>query len=1347
MRLCIVFLLLFAKAWAQQVPEKFRHLTVANGLSRNWIRNIYQDKLGFYWIGTADGLNRYDGISFKVYKYKSNDKNTLNNNHIQTIFEDSKGRLWVGTQAGLNLYDRAKDAFTPIVGINNFVTSLYELDANRLLIGSPGGLFICNLNNLSIKHIHNNINIEEIFCDRNKVFWLTTFEGFYTLNIHDFSYKKVKIESEQKIDVNNLIHSIFQDSKGSLWLGTNSEGLWQMTYNLANPSVVKVKAFKNIPQNSHSIGHGAIYALAEDHRIGIENGGISLLNINDTDEQKANFQRLIHEPFDLESLSDNSIHYLYKDNQNAMWVGTYGGGVSYQSSYLQKFGHYKLLPGGKGSINNNRVNTLYDEADHLYIGTEMGLNILNKKTGQYQYYTHNPNDKESIGSNAVWSIMRDNDKNLLVGLWNGGLNIFNEKTRRFKRYHYDEANPLSIGSNSMLDMIQTKDNNIWIATMRGGLNKFDIKKGEFERYRVNHGNINCVSSDWILDILESSDGLLWLSTSQAVDIFDRKNNKFHNFRHDPNNPKSISYNGGIVLFEDSKKHIWIGTGNGLNRFNKKDSSFTHYTKVHGLPDNSIQGIEEDNKGNLWLSTNNGISKMVQAVNLPQKPIFINYNTNDGLQGNEFIGRSSFKNSQGHIYFGGSNGYNVFDPNKIESNPLQAKISFTNLLVFNKAIKAGDKDSPISEDISIAKKITLQPWQSVFTLEFASLNILAPENNRYAFYLDGFENKWNYVGNQHNATYTNLDPGTYTFRVKATNNDGLWNEKGIAIEVEVLPSWWQSNFAKFCYLALFALAIYYFRKHTIISINLKNKLWQEHLEKQRTEELNEMKSQFFTNVSHELRTPITLILGPLSQLMHNPAMATQLGNIYKNANRLKTLVDQVLDYNKMDQHMLNINYSSCQVVDFCKKVLNKFADVASQKNIKLVFTANSSSCMVATDEDKLEKILSNLLSNAIKFTPAGGEITLSLHIDAANKALSLQVQDTGPGIASADLDFIFDRFYSSSKWQADKTGSGIGLNFSKKLAELMGGTLSAQNNDKGALFNLNVPINIEKLEEQGAKSIILEEQTSQADTSYQSIKYNQQHTILIIDDNIDICQYICSVLEPTYHVIWHSKPLEAVEKLAQYMPDLIISDVMMPQMDGYQLCSYINDDRRFSHIPLILLTAKSALNDVVQGLDYEADDYITKPFEPELLKARIGNLIRKKEKLRQVLINNLGIVDSKVPANSLDKQFMEEVIKIINEKYSEPQFNVNQIIEQMAMSRSVFYKKFKALSNQSINDLINIHRLNKAMSMLNSKLYTVSQVAYECGFSDPAYFSRVFKEYFNQNPKDVAGSNFFPISEN
>ncbi|MBN2744005.1 MAG: response regulator [Marinilabiliaceae bacterium] len=1300
--------------------------------------------MGYLWVGTADGLNKYDGISVKTYKYNSTDSFCINHNDILHIYEDKMKNLWIGTQEGLNLYDRKKDRFRSVSGNLKNVRSIYEYDDGRFLIASPGGLYFFNPKNFTYKQLQYDIHIEAMLHDKNNNFWLATYEGLFLLNTTDYSCIPINMGCHKVNTTHFLISSLFQDSRGAIWIGTNSDGLYHMTYDKSEPRHPQFKKVDFHSDKQESLFNGAIYSIAEDENgflwIGIENGGLYLLDLKAYSQSKMSLRHILNTPSDADGLSDNSVHCIYRDHQNTMWVGTYGAGLNFYNRFLQKFDHIKHVPGANNIIDNNRVNAIYEEDNHLWIGTEGGLSVYDKNKRQLTTYKHTPKNPNSIGANAVWAIHRDSRKNMWIGTWSGGLNLFNESSKTFRHFLPDATNPHSIGGNNIYKIIETRDHQLWIASMLGGLNRYDAATGNFQRYLVNY-NKNSISGDWVMDLLEASDGSLWISTTVAVDILDRKTGHFVSFKHNPKNPHSISYNGALVLFEDSKNHIWIGTSNGLNLFNKADSTFRHYQMHHGLPSNVIRAIEEDHLGNLWLSTNNGISKFVNAVNIPHHPVFVNYTTSDGLQSSEFNTRSSFRNKNGLIYFGGNNGYNVFNPADIQTNPHIPNIVFTKLLLFNKPVAIGGEASPLHEDISNTKELKLKRKDNVFTIEFASLNILAPENNQYAFKLEGFEDKWNHVGNQHTATYTNLNPGKYTFRVKASNNDGLWNEKGISLDVIILPAWWETTTAKLFYLLCIALAIYLIRKHILTSANLKNQLWRQQIEKKKTEELVQLKNQFFTNVSHELRTPLTLILGPLTKMRSQSDESSSLHTIYKNANRLKKLVDQILDVSKIENNMMTLNPEPGNLVEHLLSCSKSFIDIAQQKQISYDFRSTVLTCECLYDADKTEMIFSNLLSNAFKNTPAGGSVLVSMNYDHPTETVTIEFSDTGKGIDPMEMEHIFDRFYSTGNPSHDFSSTGIGLDLTKKLVELHHGSIVVTSQPgEGATFTVKIHTPGGKVHDGSTREQLANPACAQQSvTSIIAPKtLKHERSILVIDDNLEMCDFIESILSDSYDVIKVSNPCETFASINAHTPDLIISDVMMPEINGFELVTQIRNDIRFSHIPTILLTAKATINDHITGYEAGADDYIYKPFEGELLKARIKNLIAQQENRRKHFIGTDGIINQKMKANDLDVQFMDNIINLIRTHYPDPEFNVNLIIEKMNMSRSIFYKKFKVLSEQSVNDLIKTFRIKKAAELLTAGNYSVSEVAYECGFSDPAYFSKVFKEHYKLSPKEFTG---------
>ncbi|MBN2524271.1 MAG: response regulator [Bacteroidales bacterium] len=1351
-RVCFSGFLLFlvCSLYSQDSEIKFRQITVEDGLSQNWIRCISQDKYGFMWFGTRDGLNRYDGYNFKIYKLDQKLKNSLSNNHIKVIFEDSRGNLWIGAQGGLNIYDRKRDEFIPLsFTLDYSIEAIAELSSGDLLIGSPEGLFFIDQEDMSFKELNTEMYVNAILIDNNNNIWLGTYSGLCLFNQADCSVQVFRNRKDDKKSISeNIIRSMAQDSQGRIWVGTDTKGLNLLRYIKEDPFHPEFINYSNHPDDPESIGKGAVLALLDDKEgnlwIGLENGGLDIIELDDFKENRCVFKHYLHNEGDSYSISNNSIHSIYRDKSGTIWAGTYAMGINYYNKLLHKFEHYKHLPNNSHSINNNHVNVIYDEADKLWIGTEGGLNVLDKKRKTIKHYTYDFRDDKTIGADPVWSILRDSYGNMWIGTWSGGLNLFDETSSTFTRYLHDENDENSIGGNSVFGLAQDQEGNLWIASMLGGLNRYDYGTNTFKSYLHEDGK-NSISNNWVRDILISSYNEVWMSTMKAVDVFDINTGLFRSYTHDVSDTTSISYNGAVVIFEDSKRNIWIGTESGLNVYRRESNTFKSYFEEDGLPNNALTGICEDDNGNLWLSTNHGISKFVDGIHQPECPEFKNYDMWDGLQGNEFNRRSFCKGIDGRMYFGGTNGYNVFHPDSIKDNKWIPDVVLTGFYINNQSVDYRDKNSPLTENIHIAKEIRLLPKHMVFTIEYAALNYIASEKNHYAFILEGFEKEWNNVGTQRTATYTNLDPGRYVFKVKASNNDGYWNKEGRSLVITILPAWWQTWWAKALYALFILLALYFFRKYTLISVNFKNQLWKEHLQREKTEELNRMKIRFFTNISHELRTPLTLISGPIEQLINKGSKSKELELIKRSVFQLRKLVDQILDFRKIDSEEMPVKMQENDIVSCIKQTIFGFFDYAEQKGIKVIFRSGIHKLNMDFDKEKIDKIFTNLLMNALNYTQPGGTVSVNLTVHDEKPVkneihLVIEISDTGKGIPKLEIDKIFNRFYTSDNQNDTLVGTGIGLHLTKSLVEMHGGEINVTSKEKeGTVFTVVLPARNGKLEI-ARKEIVLQNnisgKSSKMKVENQKSKIeSHKKTIIVIDDNIDICSFIESILISEFNIIKEINPEQGMELILKYMPDLVISDVMMPGMNGFELCERIKSDIRISHIPVILLTAKATVEDHILGFDTGADEYIYKPFDIKLLRSRVRNMIRQKEVLRKHLIGMDGKINSDISVNSLDKSFMDKIFNIILDNHHNPDFTVNNIIDEIGMSRSVFYKKFKALSNSSIHDLIKQIRLKKACDLMNDNSLTIAEVAYRSGFNDPSYFSRVFRETYQVTPKD------------
>ncbi|MBE0571757.1 MAG: response regulator [Ignavibacteriaceae bacterium] len=1391
---CLITLL-NSVLYTQTEKMQFEQLTREDGLSEGSAWCILQDSKGFLWIGTADGLNRYDGYQFKIFRNIHSDLNSISNSQVLSILEDKTGTLWIGTDGGgLNKFNSDKETFTRYIHnpndstsiSDNAVWSIYEDNSENLWIGTFGG----GLNKFDrskepfIRYSHNpddtsslSFNtVVSVYEDSKRNLWIATLGGGLNILTHserkktnpDFIHFRHDPNDSKSLS-SDQVSRVYEDRNGVIWVGTLGEGLNQLVWEDEDKLKATFIHYKNHPNESLSISGNEIVQIYEDRDgevwIGTWGGGLNKLILGIDKNSLLSFKSYTHNASDPSSLSNNIVYTIYEDNSGLLWVGSWGAGFNKFNKKKKAFKHYKNIPNDPSSLSvNGTYGIIEDRNGYLWIGTwDGGLDRLDRKTNKFKHYRHNPDDPSSISDNEIYSVYEDKSGMLWIGTFNGGLNLLNPETEKFTHYQHNPADPTSISSNFVNTICEDKDGRIWLGTFGAGLNRFDRKTGEFVHYRYSPDDINSLSGDNPELLYVDKFGELWVGTHSGLNKYNKENDNFIRYRYDLQNPASLSNDYVLCICEDKVGGFWIGTnGGGLNKYNRETGKFFSYRISDGLPNDVIYGILEDDHGNLWLSTNDGLCKFN-----PVLETFRNYDVSDGLQGKGFNAYSYCKSKTGEMIFGGPNGINIFHPESIKDNEHIPPIYVTNFLIYNKPVSTGF-DSTLNRTIlkkSIieAEEIVLTHDDKVISVEFAALDFHVPEKNKYAYILEGFEKDWNYTDSDRRfATYTNLDPGEYIFRVKGSNNDGIWNEAGTSIKIIILPPWWSTTWAYVFYVLIIISIIYFTWKLQLRRIRIKHELEIEKFEAEKMHEVDEIKNRFFANISHEFRTPLTLIFGPAKDIMDETKESKtkqRAGVIRRNADRLYGLVNQLLDISKLEAGKMKLETSEQNIIPLLKEQLLSFSSFAERKKITLQFISPMENLNVYVDKDKLEKIISNLLSNALKFTPDDGEVSVSVESSSFPPLLKgelkggfvrISVSDNGIGIPKERIDKIFDRFYQvDSSHTRENEGAGIGLALTKELVELHKGKIEIESKEgKGTTFTLTLPLGKVHLrpeeickpdkEEKAiflGKEVILEPESKKDADEIETFIETSKPSLLIVEDNSDVREYVIDHLEGEYRILEAVDGEEGLNEALTHIPDLIISDIMMPKMDGFEMCKRIKEDERTSHIPLIMLTAKATDKDKISGYKTGADDYIMKPFDTKVLQARIKNLIEIRRKLHDKFSADDFVIPNDL--NPVDKQFMKKVIIIINEHISEEEFSIEELSKEVAMSNRHLQRKLIALTGRAPKLFVRSIKLRRAKKLIKENKGTISEIAYDLGFRSPAYFSKCFKEEFGCSPSELA----------
>jgi signal transduction histidine kinase/DNA-binding response OmpR family regulator len=1086
---------------------------------------------------------------------------------------------------------------------------------------------------------------------------------------------------------------------------------------------------------------------------------------------------------DDKSLSQNSINTIYKDREGIVWVGTFKKGISYHQDDIMKFPLYRLRIPNAGNLNYDDVNRfIEDPRGNLWIGTNGGgLLYFNRQTGQTTQYLHKAADPTSLTNDVIVSLCLDHEQRLWIGTYFGGLDCFDGKT--FRHYRHNELDSTSISDDRVWELLEDSRQQLWIGTFEHGVDRFDRTNNTFIHYKPL--TPNSVQCGYIAGLMEDNYGNLWIATAYGIDVLDRRSGLFKHFGHDDAHPAtSLSNNNTISTMQDSRGLIWVSTREGLNVYDPVTGLFKIFRTEDGLPDNTILDILEDNNHNLWLSTPNGLSNVQVSMEGDARKItcsFRNYDETDGLQGREFNENASLRTSGGDLIFGGPYGFNIFNPQNIRQTPKSRVLTLTDLQVFNKTVDIGEKLNGhivLPESITETKSITLRYNENVFSIEFAALDFSNPEKVKYIYKLDGFSTQW-LVSNDktRKATFTNLDPGDYTFRVKTADDRGGPNPGELLLNIKILPPFWKTSLAYTLYVVLLILALVFARRMIVHRARARFAIEQERQEAQRLHELDMMKIRFFTNVSHEFRTPLSLILTPLDKIIRdtdNPSRKGQFRLIHRNARRLLNMVNQLLDFRKLEEQELRLSLSEGDIVNFIKGLSFSFADMAEKKNIDFSFHSSLASLYTSFDQDKIERIVFNLLSNAFKFTPEQGRISVELNLlptpDLHDYGLlQLVIKDTGIGIAKDKQERIFDRFFQNDiPGSMVNQGSGIGLAITREFVKLHNGSIYVDSEPgRGSSFTVLLPaerldpgtISLPPVEDDLAAELtpdlapglpqdlasdmtadllsgLATDQTPGTAAGlavFEETPHSKKPLILLVEDNEDFRFYLKDNLREFFIILEASNGKEGWQKTLGFHPDLIVSDISMPEMNGIDLCRKIKSDKRTSFVPVILLTALIGEEQQLKGLETGANDYMTKPFNFGILLSKIRNLLFQQETARKTWQKQVEANPGKIKIESPDELFMQQALVLIEKNISNPDFSVEEMSRELFLSRVGLYKRLLSLTGKTPIEFIRSIRLKRAAQLLEKSRFTVAEIAYESGFNNPKYFARYFKAEFGMLP--------------
>ncbi|PZX54842.1 hybrid sensor histidine kinase/response regulator transcription factor [Algoriphagus chordae] len=1335
---------------AQSEVEKlvFRNLDESLGLSNSNILSIIRDADGMMWYGTAYGLYRYDGTRTKIF-LNTKDSTSISHNDIQKMFVGPKDELWVKSVNGVfDIYNPEENHFSR--GVTVF-SSTYHLASD-----SVGMLMKDRQNRFWFTHPAKGISIydestgETAYVKKNEEKGSLTSNQVVAISEAPDGLIWV-VHSSGAIDLldpNRLIvtmtlrlpkdeipvaasYEIMIDSDGDAWIIDPERDLGVFFIDGYTHEIEVNQEERGQFRLNNNMVKTIIEAKKGQIWLGTDHGGINVL-----DKNTGSVKYLNGENVQDNSMPHNVVYSLYKDNEDIIWVGTHKKGVAYYHQGLLRFSHVRKNFSDINSLPFNDVNAFAEDSlGNLYIGTNGGgLYYHNRKTNTYKHYKHNPDTKNSLTGDVIVDLMIDHDGILWIGTYLNGLGSFNGKD--FKNYHYQPEDVSGIPGPSIWKLFEDSTGKIWIGTLRSGISMLDVDRKVFHNYPAGSPPF-FTNNQYITGFAEDKAGNIWVSGGSGLNMLNYETGQ-HAFYSESQSNGLLNSNT-TDLFMDSNGILWVTALDGLYYFNTTDSSFVHYGEAEGLPTSYLVDLVEDDASNLWISSQMGLSyaEINRDVN-PFSITFQNFDQKDGLQAALFNKNAALKTSKNEFIFGGPNGYNIFKTENFAFERNNPKVVFTDFQLFNEDVNVGDE---LSNRILLPKalekmdQLVLKHDENIFSIGFSALNFLYPEKNKYRYKLLGFNDDWIYLNDDlAKVTFTNLDPGNYTLVVQpGTVLDG-WSLYEYKLDIKILAPFWKTPIAYFLYLIAVLAIIFYFR-HQMLTRQRENFDREQALrESKRVQELDRLKTKFFTNLSHEFRTPLSLILTPTEHLIsetENTGLLSQYKIIQRNARRLLKLINQLLDVKNIENGGLAFHPSEGDVVQFIKDCVADFHELSENKHIHLNFETNTHGQQAIFDPDKLEKVLFNLLSNAFKFTQEDGAITVALELQQENEEngiLILSVSDTGVGISKEDQENIFERFYTTEghKQQLNQ-GSGIGLSLVQDFARTMKGEIRVESEPgMGSVFSLIIPL-----------VLIIPDDWEEEDEVVVNEGGDLKEVILLAEDHVEFRNYLKDCLSKNYQVLTANNGLQGWELAQQHIPDLIISDFMMPQMDGKEFCQKVKGDIKTSHIPVILLTAKKSEETMVQSLDSGCNLYLTKPFNLEILQLNVKNLLRERNLIQEQNRNKIQINASEVKVTSLDDQLIQKAVAVVEKYMEDPQLSVEFLSKELGMSRVHLYKKLQSITGKSPIEFIRLIRLKRASQLLAKSQLNISEIAYMVGYNNAKYFAKHFKAEFSMLPSEYA----------